>query len=224
MLVHNGGLPYADVAALSSAIGREIELTRATANRQLTHGADDNLSWPENTLDALHAAATEFQWRPAATTLRTIIHVPDASFWDVGRVSSAVGAPMNLEPAGGCSVNPFGAPPFYCTTVGSSSGFEDTIRVLRDHGVWVNTFAAKTGGPPGDNPSPASHGAFRGVDVNVGIGFFEPYGNRPSIADSTGGLAWDIDEVFDGTISLATPIQESIAGSLCMDYPPIPLI
>jgi hypothetical protein len=106
--------------------------------------------------------------------------------------------------------------------VHSAHGYADTITALRDASIWVNTFAAKTGGPPGLTPAPASHGAFRGVDVNVGIGFFEPYVGTPSIAASTGGLAWDLDEVYDGVISLATPINQAITQAQCMEYPPIP--
>jgi hypothetical protein len=41
----------------------------------------------------------------------------------------------------------------------------------------------------------------------------------PSIADATGGLAWDIDDVFDMKISLATPINESIEAHQCAVYP-----
>jgi hypothetical protein len=122
---------------------------------------------------------------------------------------------MALEPPGTC---PTGNP---C----SVHGYDETIQALRDNSIWVNTFTAKTGGPPNFlMPSPPSHGIFRGVSVNVGIGFTEPYNMKPSIAASTGGNAFDIDEVFDGVISLATPINDSIANSQCVEYPPFPLI
>lgn len=222
VIVLNGGAPYADIAAFTAAVTTEITNTNISAPRQADMAVIDNYSWPENSLDALHAAATEFQWRDAATTLRTIIHITDASFWEVDVVSSEAGDPMMLEPAGGCSVSLLVLGP--CNTFGSTHTYSETIDALRDANIWVNTFAAKTGGPPASTPSPPSHGAFRGADVNVGIGFFEPYNNQPPIADSTGGLAWDIDEVFDGTISLATPINESIEDSQCMEYPPIPVL
>jgi hypothetical protein len=67
--------------------------------------------------------------------------------------------------------------------------------------------------------SPPSHGEWRGTAVNVGVGYFEPYGGKPSLAEATGGVAWDIDEVFDMKISLATPINESIAAHQCAVYP-----
>lgn len=208
VVVLNGGAPYADVSAVRAAITNEIATTNLAPTRQAAPGGALNFDWPENSIDALYAAATEFQWRDAATTLRTIIHITDASFRDLTSVSSAAGDPMNLEQGAG--------------TLTSLHSFDDTIAALRAQSIWVNTFAAKTGGPPGLTPSPPSHGAFRGVDVNVGIGFFEPYAGRNSIAESTGGLAWDIDEVFDGIISLATPINESVEDRQCVTYPPPP--
>jgi len=224
VMMMNGGAPYTDIAALRAAVTAEINTTNLTAPRQASASVTEaNFSWPENSLDALHTAATSFQWRPVATTLRTIIHVTDASFWDLAAVSSAAGDPMMLEVAGagGCS-NTLVAFASTCTLTSSVHSYDETITALRDNSIWVNTFAARTGGPPGVTGSPPSHGAFRGVDVNVGIGFHEPYAGKPSIAASTGGLAWDIDEVFDGIISLATPITDAIAEAQCMEYPPLP--
>jgi hypothetical protein len=208
VVVLNGGAPYPDVTALRAAITSEIATTNLNPARQAGPTGPINLDWPENSLDGLYAAATEFSWRDAASTLRTIIHVTDASFRDLTNVSSKAGDPMNLE--GGTAA------------LTSMHSYDDTIAKLREQSIWVNTFAAKTGGPPGATPSPPSHGAFRGVDVNVGIGFFEPYDGRNSIAVSTGGLSWDIDEVYDGVISLATPINEAVEDRQCVTYPPPP--
>jgi len=213
VLVHNSGQPYADVAAFTAAVSTEIMTTNINAPRQAV-GGFDNLNWPENSLDALYAAANDYAWRPVDTTLRTLIHVTDASFWDQDLVSSTAGDPMGLEAPGTCTAG----------TPCSVHSYDETIEALRAQSIWVNTFAAKTGGPPGATVSPPSHGAFRGSDVNVGIGFFEPYIGKPSIAASTGGNAFDIDEVFDGIISLATPINDSIANAQCMEYPPIPVL
>jgi hypothetical protein len=132
--------------------------------------------------------------------------VTDASFWDLTAVSSAAGDPGGLEANTG--------------NVTSTHSYDETLTALRDNSVWVNTFAARTGGPPGFPLSPPSHGLFRGVAVNVGIGFHEPYGGKPSIAGATGGLAWDIDAVYDGLISLATPVNDAIAQAQCVEYPP----
>jgi hypothetical protein len=201
--VLNGGAAYADLAALKVELNNQIQLTRANNSRQNDPNGRINLDWPENSLDALFAAAREFQWRPAASTLRTIIHITDASFWDLAVPSS--GADTEQLPLG--------------VTVGSANSYEATIDALRAQQIWANTFAAKTGGPPDGMMAPPSHGQFRGISVHVGIGFFEPYKGKPSIAMSTGGLAWDIDEVFDGKISLATPISMSVADHQCEPYP-----
>lgn len=216
-IVLNGGAPYADITALTTAVTNEIVTTNANLPRQAA-GGFDNFNWPENSLDGLYAAATEFQWRPADTTLRTIIHITDASFWDQELLSSTAGDSMGLEMPGSCTAV-LGLAPGVC----SVHGYMETITALRDNNVWVNSFTAKTGGPQGPTMSPPSH-SLRGVDVNVGIGFFEPYNGMPPIAASTGGTAFDIDEVYDGLISMAKPINDSIADSQCMEYPPIPVL
>lgn len=216
--VQNGGQPYADIDALIAAVNAEVTATTLTPWRQLTNPFELNLSWPENSLDALHAAAGQFAWRDAETTHRTIIHITDASFWELEKVSSAAGDPLKLEPPGGCSIQEAGIGGV-CTMVSSQHTYDETIEALRAAKIWTNTFAAKTGGPPTAMPAPTSHGIFRGIEVNVGIGFHEDYDGKPSIAESSGGLAWDVDEVYDGTLSLATPITEAIERTQCMSYP-----
>jgi hypothetical protein len=218
VVVMNGGAPYADIDALKAAVNTEVQATQINPARQATGALEPNLSWPENSLDALYAAATRFEWRDAESTHRTIIHITDASFWDLKAVSSAAGDPMQLEPPGGCSAG-VGGLVNLCTMVSSKHSYDETIEALRAAKIGANTFAARTGGPPSVTPAPASHGTFRGVDVNVGIGFHEPYAGKPSIAESSGGLSWDVDDVYDGKLSLATPINEAIASTQCMAYP-----
>lgn len=200
--VMNGGMPYLDVEAVKAELTTQIDMTNNNPSRQLD-GTPSNVTWPENSLDALHAAATQFQWRPAGDTLRTIILVTDASFWVMTQPSSGNAAEANLLFPDHASVH----------------GYDEAIEALRAGMIWVNTFAAKTGGPPDGMMAPASHGQWRGISVDVGIGFFEPYAGQPSIAESTGGFAWDIDEVYDGIISLATPINDSIEVHECAVYP-----
>jgi hypothetical protein len=45
-------------------------------------GGNSNSTWPENSLDALYLAATEFAWRPAESTTRLVIHTTDDTFWE----------------------------------------------------------------------------------------------------------------------------------------------
>jgi len=201
----NGGMPYAGVDALKAELRTQISTTQGDPSRQLGGAASDNLTWPENALDGLWAAATEYKWREPGKTLRTIILITDASFWDLTKASS--GHMSELNTSG-----------FFPTHV-SKHGYDETIAQVRMQQIWVNTFAAKTGGPPDGMMSPPSHGDFRGTTVNVGVGYFEPYAGKPSLADATGGAAWNIDDVFDMKISLATPINESIEARQCAVYP-----
>lgn len=200
--VLNGGMPYLDVELVKTELRSQIQMTNDNPARQLD-GTPDNVTWPENSLDALYAAATQFQWRPAGNTLRTIILFTDASFWDL------------MAPSSGAESEQNGIFPDQV----SMHGYDETVAAVRQQMIWVNTFAAKTGGPPDGMTSPPSHGDFRGTSVDVGIGFFEPYMGKPSIPEATGGFAWDIDEVYDGKISLATPINQSIEVHQCAQYP-----
>jgi hypothetical protein len=201
VMAMNNGAPYMTLDMLKSELASQIMMTTANSARQVAPNGPLNFSWPENSLDALYTAATQFQWRPEATTLRTIIHITDASFWDLKAVSS--GAASEAPGPNDMSMH----------------SYMDTVAALRSKKIWVNTFTAKTGGPPDGMMSPPSHGMFRGTSVDVGIGFFEPYKSMPSIAMATGGFAWDIDDVFDGKISLATPINMSIEAHACAQYP-----
>jgi len=112
----NAGQPYADLPALQA----ELATWRAfTAGNRQINSPDLNLDWPENTLDAVHAAATGFAWRPADTTLRMIIHATDDDFGEAPAIQSG-------------------------QTVKHS--YADTIAALRHAEVRMFSFAAKIGG------------------------------------------------------------------------------
>lgn len=85
VLVANGGQPYADIAALQRDLAGWQAFT--AGNRQINSAAH-NLDWPENTLDAVHAAATQYAWRPADTTLRMVVHATDDDFGEAPAVQS----------------------------------------------------------------------------------------------------------------------------------------
>lgn len=114
--VANGGKPYDDLAALQRDLAAWQAFT--ASNRQIL-GEAANLDWPENTLDALHAAATEFAWRPAATTLRTIVHATD---------------------------DDFGEPPAVQSGQAIKHTYRQTVDALRAAEVRVFSFAARVGG------------------------------------------------------------------------------
>ena len=75
----NTGAPYESVALLQ----QDFQMWSSfTASNQQVGGGNLNSTWPENSLDGLFLAASGFQWRPAETTLRLILHTTDDTFWD----------------------------------------------------------------------------------------------------------------------------------------------
>ncbi len=114
--VSNAGQPYADLAELQRDLGRWRAFT--ASNRQVTSDLA-NLDWPENTLDALHAAATGFAWRPADTTLRMVVHATDDDFGEAPAIQSGQTVHHN---------------------------YKDTVAALRAVEIRMFSFAAKIGG------------------------------------------------------------------------------
>lgn len=114
--VANGGQAYADLAALQRDLSTWQTFT--ASNRQIGSAAA-NLDWPENTLDALHAAADTFAWRPAATTLRAIVHATDDDFGEAPAVQSGQAI---------------------------QHGYRQTVDALRAAEIRVFSFAARVGG------------------------------------------------------------------------------
>jgi hypothetical protein len=112
----NQGQPYVDLAAVQRDLAHWQAFTGS--NRQIGSEAA-NLDWPENSLDALHSAATGFAWRPADTTLRMIVHATDDDFGEAPAVQS--GQPIQHS-------------------------YLETVAALRAAEVRVFSFAAKIGG------------------------------------------------------------------------------
>jgi hypothetical protein len=76
----NMGAPYPDAPALHDEF---VTWSAFTSTNSQVSGGGSNSTWPENSLDALYAAAAAFQWRPAGDdTLRLIIHTTDDTFWN----------------------------------------------------------------------------------------------------------------------------------------------
>ncbi|MFY0530598.1 vWA domain-containing protein [Nannocystis pusilla] len=116
VMVTNGGQAFADLAALQQELAKWQQFT--AGNREIAAG-EANLDWPENTLDALHAAATQFAWRDRATTLRAVVHATDDDFGEAPAVQSG----QRVQ-----------------------HGYRDTVAALRAAEVRVFSFAAKVGG------------------------------------------------------------------------------
>ncbi len=110
------GAPYPDATALRADFQEWSEFT--SSNAQVS-GSGSNTTWPENSLDALYAAATGFQWRPADSTLRIVIHTTDDTF---------VEGPTTFD------------------GVDIEHGYADTVQALQDQQIRVFSFTADLGG------------------------------------------------------------------------------
>jgi hypothetical protein len=171
----NHGQPYADLSAVQKELAHWQAFT--SGNRQINSAAA-NLDWPENSLDALHTAVTGFAWRPAATTLRTIVHATDDDFGEAPSVQS--GQPI-------------------------AHSYIEVAEALRAAEIRMFSFAAKIGG--------------QCECLDVRPGFFTRHQGRPSLPDTTGGAAFDIDEVASGKLAFAAAVGGAIKSGVCTRYP-----
>jgi hypothetical protein len=112
----NGGAPYPDATALRDDF---IMWSNFTATNQQVGGGNPNFTWTENSLDGLYLAATEFDWRPAETTTRIVIHTTDDTFWD----GPTLGNGVMIQ-----------------------HGYAETVQALQDATVRVYSFADDIGG------------------------------------------------------------------------------
>ncbi len=76
MLLNNGN-PFQNVDSLKQEFEKWAKF--AKGNSELS-GNGSNMTYPENSLDALYAAADGFHWRPGS--LRIVIHTTDDTFWN----------------------------------------------------------------------------------------------------------------------------------------------
>jgi hypothetical protein len=115
--VVDGGVPFEDVASLQAEFMTWKVFTTSFSEPQINGGT--NTTFPENSLDALWHAAESFQWRPADSTLRLVIHATDDTFTE---------APGSQD---GIVVE---------------HTYPETIDALKTHEVRVAAFAATIGG------------------------------------------------------------------------------
>ena len=151
-----------------------------TSTNQQTQSTASNTDWPENTIDALVAAALDFDWRDPELALRVIIHATDDTFLEYPAMFSS-GLPANHT-------------------------YAETVTMLQDREIRVASFAAHIGGMTGT--------------TNVEPGFFTDYNSMSPIPAATSGGVFDIDEVYDDTLSLTEAINEFVLEELCTEYVP----
>lgn len=137
VLFVNGAQIYTDVAALQADFQSWASFT--SSNSQVS-GSGSNTTFPENSLDALHAAATQFPWRPPSETLRAVIHTTDDTFWQGPTVADGVSI-----------VN----------------GYSGTVAALQQAEVRVFAFASMLGGPTGTTDVSAGWFAPYGAEPSI---------------------------------------------------------
>lgn len=86
--------------------------------------------------------------------------------------------------------------------------YDETVLALQEREIRVFSFA----------DADATGGQFN--DLDVGWGFFKPYDGKTAIPTATDGGAFNINDVYDGTLSLSAAINMSVEESLCMQYIP----
>jgi hypothetical protein len=168
---------YTDVTTLQADFNSWY--THTSTNQQ-TQSAAANTDWPENTLDGLHAAADQFEWRDAELALRVVIHATDDTFRE--------------------------HPASFSSGIPAAHTYAETVARLQQEQIRVGTFAAHLGGPSGTE--------------NVEAGFFADYASQSPIPAATSGGVFDIDAVFDSTISLTEAINTFVLEELCTPYVP----
>jgi hypothetical protein len=112
----NDGNPYDDALALQADFDTWAAFT---ASNSQVGGGNSNFTFEENSIDGLWLAAEEFDWRPAGTTDRLVIHVTDDTFWDGPTVGNGVAI---------------------------AHGYAETVEALQDNTVRVFSFADQIGG------------------------------------------------------------------------------
>lgn len=177
VLVVNSCASFDTAAALQS----EFDQWRSFCSTNGNPGGAlaDNSDCPENSLDALYAAATQCTWRAGATHI--VIHATDDTF---------------LE-----------APQRFAFSVAAQHTYAEVSTALTTSQIRVGAFAQLV---------PMECGA--GTSADTATGFFGQYEAQASLPDATGGRVWDIAQVRNGTLDMATAINEMIVAEHCAPF------
>ncbi|MDC0671769.1 hypothetical protein [Nannocystis radixulma] len=87
--------------------------------------------------------------------------------------------------------------------------YDETVLGLQEREIRVFSFVDNdmTGGP--------------GNNEDVSMGFFTPYQGKTPIPQATDGGAFNINDVYEGQLSLSAAINQSVEDSLCSQYIPM---
>lgn len=192
------GAIHTEAETLIEAFGHYREVYTAN-NRNPGDGPDglttQNPICEENSLDALHAAATEFPWRQGAT--RVIIVATDDTFLE---------APDNYgdKNADGDFDDDI---PYNEADYPARHTVAETSSALEGLGARVFSFSSTRRGSCGTTS--------RYPDGAVGWGWSQPYDGQAPFPELTGGRDYSLDAVESGDLSLAQTISEVVLESHC---------
>ena len=160
----------------------------------------------EDALDALNDAATAFPWRPTAA--RVAIVVTDDTFLE---------KPDNYGDRDGDGKTDKTSYPREGNYPARFT-LDETVKALKTQGVRVFSFSKLK--PPGAfDLTRCGTGRRHSTDDAVTFGWSKPYAGKSPIPDQTGGKNFDLDDVRDGKLSLATTINEVVLQSHCAGPP-----
>ncbi|HEU0031422.1 MAG TPA: vWA domain-containing protein [Kofleriaceae bacterium] len=157
----------------------------------------------ENSLDALHAAAATFPWRPNAT--RVIILATDDTFLE--RADNY----GDRDGDGLTNKTDFPREGNYP----AAFTMAETVTALRDAKIRVFSFSRIT--QPGIFDRCGTGRRLPWEDITDG--WTTPYNGQPPFPVQTDGQNFDLDQVKNGSLSLAATINQVVLDSYCV--PPI---
>ena len=199
-----GGAVHLDGNSLRNAFKFHLN-TFTTPNRNPGDGptgpTTQNPICEENALDALHAAAADFPWRPNATHI--IILATDDTFLE---------RPDNYGDRDGDGLTDK-------TNYPSEGDYPalwtvpETVDALKAQRVRVFTFTAR-----GDATTHCGTGRRLPVEARA-AGWSAPYWSNPPVPDATDGANFDLELVRAGQLSLAETINGVVLDSYC--NPPV---
>jgi hypothetical protein len=204
-----GGKVHTTAATLKKAFA-DVLRTYTDANRNPGDGPSgrdtQNPICEENTLDALHMAATDFPWRQKAA--HVVIVATDDTF---------IEAPDNYgdrDGDGQTDKTDFPTEGDYP----AKFTLDETIATLKGGDIRVFSFTRLKAPFFGNSCStPRRHmtSSGRKDEESIAYGWSKPYHGKAPVPDQTGGKNFDLDGVKSGKLSLAATINEVVLESHC---------
>jgi hypothetical protein len=130
----NSGQTYTQVSGIQAKFKQWYD---HTSTNEQTQSAAGNSDWPENTLDGLYSAASDFAWRDLSDTLHVVIHATDDTFRE--------------------------KPDSFTSGLLANHTYAETVALLQSKEIRVASFAAHIGGEDGaTNVAAGFYGPWKG--------------------------------------------------------------